>query len=78
MDVFESCRVVSALIAAGKEADARNELIRLLAEIEAQPDSEYTPLLKSGCTRTSIRRVRDGKNGTSMRCSRQTWEMSSQ
>lgn len=44
MDLFEACRSINDLITAGKEAAARDELIRVLGQLSAS-DSEYTPLL---------------------------------
>jgi hypothetical protein len=45
MNIFESCRAINALLTAGKEAEARNQLITLLADIEGAANEEYTPLV---------------------------------
>ena len=44
MDLFESCHSVNDLIGAGHEAAARDELIKLLAQVE-DDEIEYSPLI---------------------------------
>ena len=45
MDVFESCRIVNSLLTVGQEAAARDELIKLLAGIDDEETTAYTPLV---------------------------------
>lgn len=45
MDIFESCGVVNDLLVAGREAEARNELIRLLGAVGPNAGTVYKPLL---------------------------------
>jgi hypothetical protein len=45
MEVFESCRIVNSLLTVGREAAARDELIKLLAGIDDEETTAYTPLV---------------------------------
>jgi len=46
MEIFENCHVVNNLIIAGRDSEARNELIKLLGELKID-GLEYTPLINT-------------------------------
>lgn len=45
MDTFGACREINDLLSAGKEIEARNGLIRLLAELDGDVGDGYAPLI---------------------------------